>query len=232
LCARGEWAAAEPIYFSAYVPEMVVKLPDWECHQVVVTNHANCLVHLRRPADALTALSLLKEAVRKHAEYYVARSLASLNSGDAIAAEMAAREGLATYPGDSDLLCNLTASLFLQKRYSEALVAAQTRLQYVRDGTGLNHLAVSLRALAEQCLARSEARELREMAISHLREAKELNAYDQNARSNLAGLLCELERHDEALFELAELSRLRVDPVLLPKCRDIGERCVARLFES
>lgn len=110
-------------------------------------------------AEAITVLLTISGAKSKPNAYFVNLTLSFIQGSRDIEAEHVAREGLAAYPDDPDLLGNLTLALSGQKRYAEAEAIAKRRLNFGRNVHSLEELAiVQLPVLAGAVLSQSRFR--------------------------------------------------------------------------
>jgi len=231
LAGLGDWRKAHDIYASVFVPELVRSAPDFPPSQSAATGYAACLIKLGRAAEAVPVLQCLSEASQVPAEYFVNLSLAHLHLQDPHEAEQVARAGLATYPGDRDILGNLLIAQTSQRKCAEALATAQRRLELSRDVHSLEEAADVLICVGEEkaeCDWPAAVGHYRE-AAHLLCEAKELNPRFATARYNLAKVLFNLEQYSQSIEQLLELRSIPVHPVLAERCSVLEAMCLHRV---
>jgi serine/threonine protein kinase/Flp pilus assembly protein TadD len=213
LCELEEWERAHEILTRLYIPEMVSAQPDFEQHQHITVNLGLCLTRMSRNSEAIQVLSSIGSAARKPVAYFVNLTLALVQAGNDAQVEIVAREGLALYPEDPDILGNLALAMMGQRKDSEALDVAQRRLTLSRNIHSIEELALAHMGLAQRALDSEFPRAVQHLALSVklLSEAKQINPQYVSARLNLAKSYFLLESYQAASDELGNIGQLRVD---------------------
>jgi tetratricopeptide (TPR) repeat protein len=213
LCGVGEWEKAATILRKAFVRGMFEKLPDLPMHQLIAANLGRCLVNLGRTDEALEILRTISQAKKKVPEYFLNLSAALLGR-NAIEAEQVAREGLNEYPGEPEILGNLTLALLGQSNLTEAKAIAEKRLQLSKDVHSLDEMAVVLLKIGN--LARNtdypSAAKNYTGALNCLLNARSLNPRYLGARFNLARAWFELEEYGRSAEELNDIAQSNLPP--------------------
>jgi tetratricopeptide (TPR) repeat protein len=155
-------------------------------------------------------LRTIASADPKPAEYFVNLSWLLLQNHRFAGAEQVAREGLAGFPNDTDLLGNLSLALSCADRYDEALPVAERCLAVSGDVHSLEQVALIEMSLGDQKRYNDWPSAVRHYgnALSLLTEGKKRNPRYLVIRFNLTRVLIHLGYEASCTAELDEIAKI------------------------
>lgn len=195
--AEAQQALAMASRFPPDAPWPDALAAEVESARVDKSNYLRQATVLEESGASAEGLALLQEAERKYRDvYFLVEGRSQLEQGDGEGAEAAFREALRHDPESLEALCGLGQALARQEKYDEAKDTLQQLLQK-EPGYGPAYLELG------RCLKGRDD----EAALEAFQAAARYMPHSAETRAELAEILSQLGRHEEAELHRATANK-------------------------